>query len=386
MLLFTIVPLLGAAIAAADLYCLRRRKRAGEDIRMRAAWYAATDALPLAVGAGELCMKDNSTEWMLAVMWMVWLWMLTAGIRTGYRLFAAAGWPRTGAAAGVLAALLLAWGATGGRTRLRVERTTVCSPKIPAAFDGMRIALISDLHVGTMVHPEREIGRLAERINGLRPDIVCFTGDLVNIRASELDAKAVGALSRIEAPVYAVTGNHDLGCYIKDYERCDPNESLARTVEAQREMGWTVLCDSTCYLVRGRDSLALTGIAMDPAFVDPGQGYMRMESGKMERLFAGVPDTAYGIVLVHCPQLWDQLLEEGRGELTLAGHIHAMQMKIRVGRLQWSPVAWLRDRWSGRYDVGGRTLYINDGAGCVGFPMRLGAAPEITIITLETCE
>ena len=102
--------------------------------------------------------------------------------------------------------------------------------------------------------------------------------------------------------------------------------------------------------------------------------------------YRGVPDSLYNITAVHIPQLWGQIADAGYGDLTLAGHVHSMQMKLRLLGRAFSPAQLLYTRWSGRYDEGGRTLYINDGTGYVVFPMRLGAYPEITLITLRRCE
>lgn len=138
-------------------------------------------------------------------------------------------------------------------------------PGAAATFDGLRIVQLSDIHLGTIVSPGRELTRLADRVNALRPDLVLFTGDLVNIRASELDSTAVQLLRRIEAPVYSVTGNHDVGKYIKDSLRHPAAESLREVIARQRAMGWRVLDDETVYLRRGGDSIALTGLSFDPA-------------------------------------------------------------------------------------------------------------------------
>lgn len=95
----------------------------------------------------------------------------------------------------------------------------------------------------------------------------------------------------------------------------------------------------------------------------------------------------FNITLAHVPQLWEQITTAGYGDLTLSGHVHAMQLKIRFSGRGWSPASWLYEHWSGRYDNDdGRTLYINDGTGYVGYPMRLGARPEITLLTLKQCE
>ena len=81
--------------------------------------------------------------------------------------------------------------------------------------------------------------------------------------------------------------------------------------------------------------------------------------------------------------MWDMVLDNGIGDLSLAGHIHSMQMKLKIGDISISPAQLLYDRWSGVYEENGKKLYISDGMGCVLFPMRIGVRPEIVVIELK---
>lgn len=227
------------------------------------------------------------------------------------------------------------------------------------------------------MRPEAELRRLVDSVNSLRPDLIVFCGDLVNIRSSELDARARQLLGGLRAPhgVVSVTGNHDAGLYIKDTVAQSPAASLAEVIARQRAMGWNVLEDTTIYLRRGGDSISLTGLSFDPALRhkrhDPD-----LPPADLSGAYRGVPDSLYNITAVHIPQLWGQIADAGYGDLTLAGHVHSMQIKLRLFGRAFSPAQLLYTRWSGRYDEGGRTLYINDGTGYVVFPMRLGAIPK----------
>lgn len=385
-MLLTLASILFLAGIVADWIHIRRHKRRNRPVgRWAVAWLAATDLLPAVIMAIGLLSRDNGSRVMAVEMWLLWAWIAAVAPRMACYLFRAVGLRRTGfVAAGVLTLLFL-WGATWGRTRLHVTRVEVASERIPAAFDGFRIVQISDLHVGTLVNPDRELQRLADSINALRPDAVVFTGDLVNIRASELDAQMMQRLQRIGGPVWSVIGNHDLGTYIKDSLRFPMEENLHEVIARQRAMGWTVLEDTTVYLRRGADSISLTGIGFDPALRE--QRHNRhLPAPDLAEAYDGVPPSLYNITLVHVPQLWEQIVDTGYGDLTLAGHVHAMQMKFRPWGRGWSPASWLYTRWSGRYDTDRHTLYINDGIGYVAYPMRLGAWPEITLITLKRCE
>ena len=389
-MLLLIISVLTLAAAAADIihYCrLKRRKTPAGRRRAFVVLAVATNALPFIIAFWGLLGRDNTTGFMLFAMWAFWAWMVTVLPRIACYFFRLIGLPRTGIAAALGVVALFVWGATAGRTKIHVSRVEVCSERLPAGFDGFRVAQFSDTHLGTLVRPEAELRRLVDSINGLRPDLIVFCGDLGNIRSSELDARAMRLLGGLRAPygVVSVSGNHDAGVYIKDSISQPAQQSLAEVLERQRAMGWRVLEDSTVCLHRNGDSITLTGLSFDPALRhlrhDP-----ELPPSDLSAAYRGVPDSLYNITVAHIPQLWTQITDEGYGDLTLSGHVHSMQMKIRLFGRAFSPAQLLYTRWSGRYDEAGRTLYINDGTGYVGFPMRLGAYPEITLITLERCE
>lgn len=387
MILRSLLLLLGLCAVAADMHHYRRMRREGASRRRRLlfiAWSALTDSLPIAAAMAGTFLHDTTTTYILWSMWMFWAWMTAVLPRICFFLFNALHRPRTGIVSGAAIAIVLICGATEGRSSLRVEEVEICSDRLPAGFDGLRIVQLSDLHIGTMLRPERELRRIVDSVNALRPDLIVFTGDLVNIRSTELDARSMPQLARFLAPVYSVTGNHDTGAYIEDQEKLPAATSLAQVIERQEEAGWHVLQDTTVYLRRGGDSISLTGLSFDPQLQ-----WLRhaadLRSAGAAAAYRDVPDSLFNITAVHLPQLWEQIAEMGYGDLTLAGHTHSMQMKLRFGKWQWSPAAWLYERWSGRYDRAGRTLYINDGIASVGYPMRIGARPEITLITLHRC-
>lgn len=385
-MLLILVLLLGLVIIAADIVHFRRRRSGSRPSRWLLAGVAISDLIPVAVSLFGALSHDNPTPAVMISMWLFWIWIVTALPRLAYYFFNFFGARRTGRIAAIIIAGVLIAGATTGRTRLRVSQVEICSAKLPEAFDGMRIVQISDLHLGTIVSPERELTRLTDRINALHPDLVVFTGDLVNIRATEIDERAARLLRRIEAPVCSVTGNHDVGAYIKDSLHHPMAENLREVIDRQQVMGWEVLDNETRYLHRGTDSISLTGLSFDPA-LRLLRHKRHLPASGLERAYAGVPADRFNLTLVHVPQLWGQITAAGYGDLVLAGHVHAMQCKVRPWGRGWSPAALLYTQWSGRYDTpDGKTLYINDGIGCVGYPMRLGARPEITLFTLKRCE
>lgn len=382
-----ITPLVSIAALLADYLFYRYRVRYWPSALRRrffTAFAVATDLLPCVVSLAFLVSPDNGTGLMLFAQWTFFAFLVTVLPRQVWYLFRWLHLPHVGILLGAVVVLLLVWGTTAGRTSFRLNRVTIRSERLPAAFDGFRIAQFSDTHIGTMIRPERELQRLVDAINALHPDLVVFSGDLVNIRYTELDTAAMRILGGLHAPFGVVSsiGNHDIGTYVKDSVALPAAENRSRLIERQQAMGWRVLDDASEFLVRGNDSISLSAISFDPALRQFRHSFDLPEVD-LSAVYAGVPDTLCNITVSHLPQLWPNIRSLGYGDLTLAGHVHSMQMKLRLGSWRFSPAQWMYKRWSGLYGEQGGYLYINDGIGCVGFPMRLGAYPEITLFTLE---
>lgn len=388
--MFWIVILFIIVAAAADYAVCSRAVRSGLTTArtgkalLAAMW--ATDMLPAAVMALYVCLPDNGTAAVKVSMWMMFAFLTTVVPRTAAWMFILSGRSRSAIAAGIVTAAAIAgtfiYAAFGWRDNLTVVRTEIRSERLPEEFDGFRIAQFSDLHIGSLVRTEREIGRIVDTLNSLDADLVVFTGDLVNIRHTELDGRVMRLLAGIEAPTISVTGNHDTGCYIKDTLSLPAEENLRMVFEKERRMGWIPLDDETVYIRRGGDSISVTGISFDRSLHEMRHSAVLPDTDISEA-YAGTTGREFNITLVHIPQMWDAVTGSGRGDLTLSGHVHSMQAKARLFGRQFSPARIIYRRWSGLYGKDGRYLYINDGAGCVGVPMRIGARPEITLITLR---
>jgi len=386
------LPLIAATVWA-DIRMWRRLRHAVRSRFLKGmlgAWLILTDlTIPLSMLLFRL-LPDNTTASLQALGWINLFWLCTVvprmivyiGYASRRRAMRTAAWA---AACGIV--VLFAWGTFVCRDNLRVEEITVTSDKLPAAFDGLRIAFFSDLHLGSLLRPEPEVSRLVDTLNTLNPDLILFGGDLVNIRYTELDSAMSVRLGRLKAPlgVYSVTGNHDTGVYIKDSMRLTKEINTARLIARQRAMGWHVLDNETLILRRGGDSLSLTGISFDVSLRNFRHAY-DLPDTDTKQAYGTTPATLYNITLCHLPQLWDRIAADSYGDLTLSGHVHSMQMKLPLGRRGISPARILYKRWSGSYRERGKTLYINDGIGSVGIPVRLGASPEITLLTLRRNE
>lgn len=285
---------------------------------------------------------------------------------------------------------LLWWGVFFTRREIQVNQVTITSVKLPAAFNGYKIVQFSDAHVGTWGNDTTFISKLVDRINGLKPDMIVFTGDIVNRRTDELQP-FLKVLSRLKAKdgVYSVLGNHDYGDYIDWKNEADHkrnNELLARW---EKEMGWRLLNNERAFVTKGNDSIVLIGVENwgEPPFPEYGRLTEAYPSHRDSTY--NLNDSRFKILLTHNPEHWSrEVLNISNIDLSLSGHTHAMQMMISIGNWKWSPSVFKYSRWGGLYKEKSKSgepmnLYVNIGSGEVGMPSRIGSAyPEITEIIL----
>lgn len=273
-----------------------------------------------------------------------------------------------------LMVLILLYGFYIGRWQFRTTRLNYSNADIPAAFDGYRIVHISDLHLTTFDDNPAKLESVVDMINALEPDLICFTGDLVSISSEELE-RYIPTLKRMHAAdgIASVLGNHDFSIYaLKDEElRAD---AAAKLASIQRDsLGWNVLRNENIRIRRGEDSICIIGVDNTHG---KDQGFSTLEAGDLPKAMAGAD--GFRILLTHDPSHWtSEVIPDTDIPLTLCGHTHAAQIRI----FGWTPARWLFKQSDGRYDIGSQTLYINIGIGGT-VPFRIGANPEITLISL----
>jgi predicted MPP superfamily phosphohydrolase len=271
------------------------------------------------------------------------------------------------------------YGATAGITRFDVKEVTYSHPRLPKGFDGYRIVQLSDIHTGSWVGNQKAIAELVERVNALQPDLILFTGDLVNQRAVELEGfQSILAGLHARDGVYSVLGNHDYGRYYHWKSPADEAANLDSLRAKEREMGWTLLDNDHRILRHHGDSIRLAGVGN---YDDRHLAVHSAPHSDLHKALAGVDsDSLFTILMSHNPLHWrSQVLPESHVRLTLAGHTHGMQV-ILFGH---SLASLLYPEWRGMYTEGDRSLYVNIGIGFVGLPLRFGAWPEITLFTLR---
>ena len=372
---------------AMDVYICRRLNRNGYRWSMWFNILLALLAAVLVVAIGVLPMSSatmpNGT--FVTCQYMLYTFFaILAPKATGMMVYGLMRWIKRRWAAlcsFIVAALIFGvmwWGAIVTPSTIEVKEVELEFANLPDAFDGYRIVQWSDAHLGTYNGRTAIVEKQINAINALNADIICFTGDLVSRETNEaLPYREL--LAQLHAPdgIYSVLGNHDYDNYVK-WE--DENAKLAdrrALCDLQAEAGWHLLNDE--YAIIKRDNQQIVLIGTENYGDRPGE-----KRGNLAKAYSGLRDRNFKILLQHNPYAWRaNTLTNSNIDLMLAGHTHAWQFMIKLGNWRWSPASISYPEWGGAYNEGNRWLYVNIGTGMVGPPMRIGATPEITLITLK---
>ena len=271
------------------------------------------------------------------------------------------------------ALIVMIYGCTVGQKKLVVKEQTLYFSNLPEEFDGYRIIQLSDFHIGTYGNDTAFVAQVVNEVRAQKPDLIVYTGDLVNSDADEVDP-FVPVLSSLSASdgVLSIFGNHDY-CYYSHHHQM---EVIRRNQEAlkekERNLGWQLLLNEHRVIWRDSASIAVVGVENvgRPPFPDEGDLAVATE---------GLPDSTFIILLSHDPSHWRmEVLPDTDIPLMLSGHTHAMQ--FRIGRI--TPVMFRYPEWGGLYEENGQQLFVSTGVGG-GIPFRFGAWPEICVLTLR---
>lgn len=248
----------------------------------------------------------------------------------------------------------------------QVMNVDLVMDKLPRAFDGMRIAQLSDIHAGSFPDhtPFQEVRYILE---SLKPDAIVITGDFVNQKPEEM-AVIAREFAKLRAPygVYASLGNHD---------HYNTESEHARLVSTIRDLGAQLLINQHHRI--GQDGAALIIAGTDNT------GF-RQSFARLDLALQGVADDEPVILLAHDPTFWDkEVVPKQRVDVMLSGHTHGGQFGVQALGLEWSPAQMIYKQWAGLYHKGDQQLYVNRGIGTVGPPLRIGIPPEITMFTLR---
>ena len=273
----------------------------------------------------------------------------------------------------LLPPLVMAYGAWIGREKPQVKIVEITFGNLPESFDGYRLVHISDIHARSYAARRESLQRAVDIINGLKPDLITFTGDLITLDATELDpVNEILRKLKSEDGIMSVVGNHDYGIYADPSDKSSSRRILSEVIEEEERMGWNVLMDDNRIIKRGQDSIAVIGVQnTSPSRHFPSKGNLRKASVGTEGMFR--------ILLTHDPMHWEREVVGKEYPLTLSGHTHAMQFSI----FGWSPSSLIFKEYRGLYTKDDQHLYVNIGLGETILPFRIGTRPEITLITLK---
>jgi predicted MPP superfamily phosphohydrolase len=269
----------------------------------------------------------------------------------------------------------------GNRYKYQIKKVKVKFPNLPAAFAGLKIVQISDIHSGSFDN-EEAVNKGVQMALDLQPDIIFFTGDLVNDRSTEVGPYQK-IFARLQAPlgIYSILGNHDYGDYVSWPTPEAKLENLEMLKKIHADMGWRLMMNEHIVLERGDDKIALLGIE------NWGAKAHFPKYGSMKNAYDGLPEKniAFKILLSHDPSHWTNQVrtEYPDIDLTLSGHTHGMQFGVDIPWLKWSPVQYIYKYWAGLYNEGKQYLYVNRGFGFLGYQGRFGILPEITLLELS---
>jgi predicted MPP superfamily phosphohydrolase len=270
------------------------------------------------------------------------------------------------------------YGLTKGKYKYTIENIKLTFKDLPKSFEGLKIVQISDIHAGSFDSKE-QVARGIDMINAQKPDLIVFTGDLVNSNKNEIDPY-IDIFARLEAKMgkYAILGNHDYyGMY--DLENDTQKDTYWKDFMTKYDqMGFKLLNNDRQKLSINNESISLVGVE------NWGAGRWFPKKGDLDKAMPN--DNSFKILLSHDPTHWDEKVieHEKQVHLTLSGHTHGFQFGINFPGFKWSPAQYRYKHWMGLYEEKDQYLYVNRGFGFLGFPGRVGMWPEIAVLELSS--
>ncbi|MFA0962960.1 metallophosphoesterase [Roseivirga sp. BDSF3-8] len=281
--------------------------------------------------------------------------------------------------AGTIPLVTMSYGIISGAHDYRVITRRIALPNLPKSFHGIRIAQVSDIHSGSFFNKTAVKGGV-EMVLNEKPDLIFFTGDLVNNESKEV-RDYIPVFNKLKAPlgVYSTLGNHDYANYTEWPSEQARVQDVKNLMEAHRIMGYDLLMNEHRMLEQGGDKLAILGVE------NWGKGRFP-KYGRLDQAHKGTGGAAVKLLLSHDPSHWDGQVRPEYPDIDVmfAGHTHGFQFGVEIGDFRWSPSQYVYKQWADLYKEGNQYLYVNRGFGFLGFPGRVGMPPEITIIELVT--
>lgn len=289
---------------------------------------------------------------------------------------------RVGLALGSFSFGAFIYGIVRGAYNYKIRKIELPITNLPDEFNALKIVQISDLHLGSFANAT-PVEKIVELINEQDADIVFFTGDLVNYKATEL-TPYISILKKIKSKtsVYSILGNHDYGMYAQWNDKAEMEQNFATLIDIQKnELGWDLLIDEHRIIERNNKKLAIIGVQYI------GHSLRFGKYGNLKKAYTNAEHADVQLLLSHDPSHWDFEVSQKEAfkniQATFAGHTHGFQFGIEVPGIKWSPSQYVYPHWAGLYKNENQYLYVNRGIGFLGYPGRLGISPEISVFTLK---
>lgn len=270
----------------------------------------------------------------------------------------------------------MTWGIISGAHDYRIRRIPLKLANLPKQFHGLKLIQISDIHSGSFFNKTAVEGGI-DMLMAEKPDMVFFTGDLVNNESSELN-EYFDIFKKVKAPlgVFSTLGNHDYGDYKQWNSPEEKVKNLQTLIEGHKLLGWDLLQDTHRKITVDGDSIDVLGIQ------NWGEGFKQM--GDLKKALNYQEKADVKLLLSHDPTHWRaQVLDKTDISASFAGHTHGMQYGVEIGSFKWSPAQFRYKEWAGLYEENNQQLYVNRGYGYLGYPGRVGILPEITVFELQ---
>jgi len=274
------------------------------------------------------------------------------------------------------------YGISKGKYNFKVNTIKLAFKDLPKSFDGFKIVQISDIHAGSL-DDKLAFERGIDMVNAQNPDLIVFTGDMINSVKEEVDPW-IASIAKLKSKYgnFAVTGNHD---YYGLYDFDDDDEKSKKAYMQEffdkfPQMGFQLLNNARHNIQLGEDSISIVGVE------NWGKARWSPKYGDLEKAMEGIDMDAFTVMLTHDPTHWDEqiLPHKKHVHLSVCGHTHGYQFGIKMPGFKWSPAQYAYPRWMGLYEEKNQYLYVNTGFGFLAFPGRVGMWPEISVFELSS--
>jgi hypothetical protein len=275
--------------------------------------------------------------------------------------------------------VVLTYGVLRNAYNYKFHKVKLSFNNLPESFKGFKIIQLSDIHAGSFTQT-RPIEKVVEKINAMNPDLILFTGDLVNDLATEMDQyKDIFSKLKAKHGVFSILGNHDYGDYAFGREASPEKEAnFLAFLKVHKDMGWDLLRNEHRIIEKNGEQIALLGVENFSA-----KGRFATH-GDLKKTSVSVPNDLFQILMSHDPSHWDFEVNKDypQIDITLSGHTHGFQFGIETKWFKWSPAQYMYKQWAGLYQRDAQYIYVNRGFGNLGYPGRIGILPEVTVLEL----